>query len=96
MIYVQMNEHSDRAKFVHGAKDPSDVPPNLAAHLRFLDEAYPEIDIEFEVIEGEFSAELIHTLSEKWDVPTNLMFLGSPTSQEGFKLAELGGVRLII
>jgi amino acid transporter len=96
MIYVQMNEHSDRAKFVHVAKDPSDVPPNLAAHLRFLDEAYPEIDIEFEVIEGEFSAELIHTLSEKWDVPTNLMFLGSPTSQEGFKLAELGGVRLII
>ena len=64
--------------------------------IRFLDEAYPEIDIEFVVVKGKFGPELIQELSDKWHVPTNLMFIGSPGGKLVYDLAELGGVRLII
>ena len=96
MLYIQTNEHSDRAKFVHVAPDKSSVPPNLTAHLQFLDEAYPDIGIEFEVIEGEFSENLIESLSKEWDIPTNLMFIGSPRESTNIDMRKLGEVRLII
>ena len=40
--------------------------------------------------------QLIQKLSEEWDIPTNLMFIGSPGGRLPYGLAELGGVRLII
>jgi len=39
---------------------------------------------------------LIESLSQKWKIPKNLMFIGSPGDHFLFGLAELGGVRLII
>ncbi len=96
MLYIQTNEHSNHAKFVHVAAGLSDAPPQLAEHLRFLDEAYPDIEIEFEVIVGKFSRALIESLSEKWDIPTNLMFIGSPRESTAVDMATLGEVRLIV
>ncbi len=93
---MRQNEHTNRLKVVTVVRDPSDVPPRLKTDLEFLDEAYPEIDIEFVVLEGTFGPELIHELSEQWDIPTNLMFIGSPRGHLMYGLAELGGVRLII
>jgi amino acid transporter len=96
MLYVAGNEDTNRIKVVTVIKDPSDVPERMEQDLQFLDEAYPEIDIEFVVLEGKFGPELIQELSEKWHVPTNLMFIGSPGGKLIYGLAELGGVRLII
>ena len=96
MLYVQANEETHRMKIVTVVRDQSDVPARLSQDIEFLDDAYPEIDIEFVVIEGIFGPELISDLSRKWDVPTNLMFIGSPRGRLGYGLAELGGVRLII
>ena len=76
--------------------DRSQVPAKLQSDLQFLDEAYPDIDIEFVVIEDKFSPDLIRRLSKEWNVPTNLMFIGSPRGKLAYGLAELGGVRLII
>ena len=69
---------------------------NLSEDLKFLDRAYPAIDIEFVVVEGVFSPELIQSLSEEWNIPTNLMFIGSPGDHFLYGISELGGVRLII
>jgi len=67
------------------------------AYLRvFLGEAYPDIDIEYVEVEGEFGPELIEKLSKKWKIPTNFMFIGSPGDHFPYRLEELGGVRLII
>ncbi len=96
MLYVRHNEHTNRLKVVTVVKDDAEVPPRLKPDLELLDEAYPEIDIEFVVLNGTFSPKLIQELSEKWNIPTNLMFIGSPQGHLMFGLAELGGVRLII
>jgi amino acid transporter len=96
MIYVRENEHTNRLKIVTVVKDEEAVPHKLRQDLTFLNEAYPAIDIEFVVIIGTFGPTLIAALSKQWRIPTNLMFIGSPSGHLIYGLAELGGVRLII
>ena len=96
MLYVRRNEQTNRIKFVTVVADPSDVPEKLPEEIQFLDEAYPEIDIEFVVVDGTFGPELIQQLSEEWRIPTNLMFIGSHGGRFQYDQAKLGGVRLII
>ncbi len=96
MLYILRNEHSSRVKIVTVVNDKSEVPPKLEKDLEFLDEAYPSIDIEFLVLEDRFNPGLVQKLSQQWNIPTNLMFIGSPGKSFPYGLAELGGVRLII
>ena len=96
MLYVRNNEHTNRIKVVTVVKDAKEVPARLEKDLEFLDEAYPEIDIEFVVYKGEFGPKLIQKLSKEWNIPTNFMFIASPGDHFLYGLAELGGVRLII
>ncbi len=96
MLYIKENEHTDRVKVVTVVPNGTPVPPKLAEHLKFLDEVYPEIDIEFVVVTGKFSPTLIQSLSTEWNIPTNLMFIGSPGDHLLYGVSELGGVRLII
>jgi len=96
MLYVRRNEPTNRIKVVTVVDDPVEVPDSLEKNLRFLDQAYPEIDIEFVVLTGTFGPALVEELSQKWGVPRNLMFIGSPGTHFLYGLAELGGVRLII
>ena len=96
VLYVLKNEHTSRIKVVTVVGDGDDPPPRLERDIGFLNEAYPEIDIELVVIRGRFGPELIQRLSKEWQVPTNFMFIGSPGDHFVYGLAELGGVRLII
>jgi len=96
MLYVQENEDSNRIKVVTVVADEQQIAPNLKRDLEFLNETYPEIDIEFVPVIGRFSPELIRELSEQWGIPPNLMFIGSPGTHFIYGLADLGGVRLII
>ncbi len=96
MQYVLANEDTNRIKVVTVVSKDEDVPDKLADDLQFLDEAYPQIDIEYVKRVGKFGPELINELSKEWNVPTNLMFIGSPGGRLPYGLAELGGVRLII
>jgi len=43
-----------------------------------------------------FGPELIERLSREWHIPKNYMFIGSPAGNFPHRVAELGGVRLII
>jgi hypothetical protein len=96
MLYVRNNEHTNRLKVVTVVQDESEIPSRLKKDLKFLDEAYPEIDIEFVIRHGRFGPKLVQELSEEWNIPTNFMFIGSPGDHFMFGLAELGGVRLIV
>lgn len=96
MLYVRQNEHTNRIKIVTVLAEAEEEPAKLRQDLEFLDEAYPEIDIEFVAIRGRFGPELIRQLSAEWRIPTNLMFIGSPGTHFIYGLADLGGVRLII
>ncbi len=96
MIYVQQNEDTNRIKFVTVVADKNAVAPHIEQELSFLNKAYPEIEIEFVPITGTFSPALIQQLSKEWNIPPNLMFIGSPGNHFIYGLADLGGVRLII
>ncbi|MGK0255289.1 MAG: amino acid transporter [Mariniflexile sp.] len=96
MLYITKNEHTKKLKIVLALDKDEVVPKNLPQEIDFLDREYPEIKIEFVLEKGTFSPELIRALSEKWNIPINFMFIGSPSDKFPYKIQELGGVRLII
>ncbi len=96
MLYIIKNEHTKKIKIVLALEKDQEVPPNLRMEIDFLNREYPEIAIEFLIIDGKFSPKLIKELSEKWNIPINFMFIGSPSDKFPYKIEELGGVRLII
>ncbi|MCB1121635.1 MAG: APC family permease, partial [Verrucomicrobiae bacterium] len=96
MLYIRRNEHTNRVKIVHVKKPDEPEVKKLAEDIKFLDEAYPEIEIDLVYRDGVFGPKLIAELSKEWNIPANLMFIGSPEGRLAYNLAELGGVRLII
>jgi hypothetical protein len=96
MLYVRQNEHTSRIKVVTVVSRKEDIASNLQHDLDVLDKVYPEIDIEFVPLFDTFGPELISRLSKEWNIPPNLMFIGSPGTHFIYGLADLGGVRLII
>jgi len=72
------------------------APEKFLTDFKVLDRAYPDIDMEYITIVGTFGPELIERLSKEWKVPKNFMFISSPGEKFSYKVAELGGVRLIL
>ena len=96
ILYIGDNEHTKNVKIVYVRKKDTEIPPNLEQEIDFLNKAYPDINIDFVIEEGVFTPEKIKSLSKKWNIPINFMFIGSPTEKFPYKIEELGGVRLII
>jgi hypothetical protein len=96
MLYILKNEHTKKIKIVLALDSGEKIPVNLRQEIDFLDKEYPDIAIEFLVVDGKFSPALIKKLSEEWHIPINFMFIGSPSNKFPYKIEELGGVRLII
>ena len=96
MLYIIKNEHTKKIKIVLALDKGQVVPQTLPQEIEFLGKEYPEIKIEFVVVDGKFTPELIQQLSTKWNIPINFMFIGSPSDKFPYKIEELGGVRLII
>ncbi|HLK97338.1 MAG TPA: APC family permease [Hymenobacter sp.] len=96
MIYIQENEETNRLRIVTVENEHFKAPENLVRDIETLDRAYPEIDIIYEKIQGHFGPELIEQLCHTRSVPTNFMFIGSPSQKFQYSIEDLGGVRLII
>jgi amino acid transporter len=96
MLYISKNEHTRKLKIVNVKDKKSRISKEMQQEMDFLDREYPKIDVEFIVIEGEFSPQLIEKLSKEWDIPINFMFIGSPGDKFPYKIEDMGGVRLII
>lgn len=96
MLYVSENENTNRLRIVNVHKD--EVPDNadLKRDLEVLDRAWPDIKINFIELKGHFGPDLINQLSKEWNIPTNFMFISSPSDRFPYRISELGGVRLII
>ncbi len=93
--YVENNETTKKLKIVHIKSDGANNDA-LKKDLEVLDRAYDDIDIEFLEIQGVFGPEIIDELSEKWKIPKNFMFIGSPGNKFSYRVSDLGGVRLIM
>ena len=96
MLYIAKNEHTQKIKIVSVIDANSALPKDFKQQIKFLDNEYPEISIEYIEVKGNFSPILIKQLSEKWDIPINFMFIGSPSDKFPYRVEEFGGVRLII
>ncbi|MCI5071569.1 APC family permease [bacterium] len=96
MLYVQKNEITKHITVIHVYQDKNTIPKNLEEDLHLLDEIYPEVQIDFVLIKGQFGPEMIDELSKKYHIPKNYMFIGAPSKRFPHRLADLGGVRLII
>ncbi|MCC2548435.1 APC family permease [Hymenobacter sp. BT175] len=96
MAYVVENEFTTRLKIVTLLRDGEKYPEDLLNDIRVLDRAYEQIVVDFVTLDGKFGPELIDELSQKWGIPKNFMFIGSPGDQFPYHISELGGVRLII
>lgn len=96
MIYVQENEITRRLKIVTVLKDGSKVADSFFNDLDVLDRAYPDIKIEYVQVHGVFGPEIIERLSAEWKIPINFMFISAPSDRFSHRVADLGGVRLII
>ena len=96
MMYVEANEITRKLKIVTVLKEGEHVRQTYRDDMKVLDRAYPDISIEFIEVQGEFGPALVHRLSTEWNIPPNFMFIGSPGDRFPYRLADLGGVRLII
>ncbi len=96
IIYVKENEITQKLKIVTVLQKENQLSETFIRDFEALDRAYPDIRIEYVQIPGVFGPEIIDKLSKEWDVPQNFMFIGSPSDRFPHRLADLGGVRLII
>lgn len=94
--YISANEDTRRIKIVHVIDKGEKLPDSLVHDIHVLDRAYPNIVIEFIEEPGAFGPNKIDELSDRWKIPVNFMFIGSPGDKFPYKLHELGEVRLII
>ncbi|SNR90550.1 APC family permease [Flavobacterium sp. ov086] len=93
--YVENNETTKKLKIVHVINGKVNNE-ELKRDLEVLDRAYDDIDIEFLEIKGVFGPDIIDELSQKWKIPKNFMFIGSPGNKFSYRVSDLGGVRLIM
>jgi amino acid transporter len=96
IMYVEENEITQKLKIVTVLKNEEQPNETFLRDLEALDRAYPDFKIEYIQIQGVFGPEIIARLSQEWQIPHNFMFIGSPSDRFPHRLADLGGVRLII
>ncbi|MBN1652105.1 MAG: APC family permease [Bacteroidales bacterium] len=96
MLYILRNEQTRKVKIVTVMKEGEKPPVTLKADLNFLNRLYPEMTIDYVIVEGNFGPELIQELANKWGILPNFMFIGVPGNKFPYHIEELGGVRLII
>lgn len=96
MIYISQNEVTNKVKIVSILE--KELPPGekFLADFDTLDRAYPDMDMEYIVLEGCFTPDMVDKLSTEWDIPKNFMFISSPGERFSYRVEELGGVRLIL
>ena len=96
LLYILKNENTRKIKFVTVLPEWEKASNELQQNIKFLDEEYEDIEIDFVVLNWEFCPKLIQELSIKWNIPVNFMFIGSPSHKFKYSIDELWWVRLII
>lgn len=96
MMYLHENEVTNKMKIVTILDKNKEPDPKFLSDFDTLDRAYPEVDMEYITMVGEFTPELVDKLSKEWNIPKNFMFISSPGERFSYRVDELGGVRLIL
>lgn len=95
-LYVLDNEQTRRLTLIHCYESEETIPSNLADQVKIIDQIYPDLRIDLLLVNGAFTPELIERLSQELRIAKNYMFIGTPGDRFPHRLADLGGVRLIM
>jgi hypothetical protein len=52
--------------------------------------------VDFVAVQGAFTPQLIEAISQRYKIPKNYMFIGTPGDHFPHRIEELGGVRLVL
>lgn len=96
VLYVLSNEQTSNLKVIHVYEDENKIPADLAKQLQTIDRLYPQLRVDFVAVRGEFTPELIEAISQRFGIPKNYMFIGTPGDHFPHRIEELGGVRLVL
>ncbi|KAG8857674.1 hypothetical protein FRB96_005692 [Tulasnella sp. 330] len=94
ILYIRKNEITARIIFLHAYMNITDIPPELEANVKLLDEAFPAITLDLIFLKGEFNPTLVEAASAKIDVPKSQMLMDTMGHEHGRSLADYGGVRV--
>lgn len=96
MMYLHENEVTNKIKIVTVLDKEQHPDPKFLSDFDTLDRAYPDVDMEYITLVGQFTPALVDELSHKWNIPKNFMFISSPGERFSYRVDELGGVRLVL
>ncbi|CAO3682867.1 unnamed protein product [Rhizopus stolonifer] len=94
--YVKKNEDTCHMKFVFLYKSLEDIPEELEANHRMMDEVYPKIQIDLVFIQGEFNPSTVDAVSRQLSISKAQMFMTCPSDKLTYSFGDLGGVRIIM
>eukprot|EP00211_Chloroparvula_japonica_P004990 CAMPEP_0119148174 /NCGR_PEP_ID=MMETSP1310-20130426/41452_1 /TAXON_ID=464262 /ORGANISM="Genus nov. species nov., Strain RCC2339" /LENGTH=881 /DNA_ID=CAMNT_0007140197 /DNA_START=98 /DNA_END=2743 /DNA_ORIENTATION=+ len=95
ILYARENELTNSIKVVHFLPSLSSTPKAWQESIILLDRIYPKMKIDLVLVEGTFSPRAVEKLSEILEVPSNFMFITSPSEDFQHNLKEFGGIRII-
>ncbi|KAI9917967.1 hypothetical protein PsorP6_012323 [Peronosclerospora sorghi] len=92
--YVMANEHTYCLRLVHVCELNAPVPREFEHVVNLFDHIYPSIKIDFIAVTGVFDPAMVQWLSMSMNIPTNMMFMRQPASENIHRVMGLG-VRVI-
>ncbi|KAG1139457.1 hypothetical protein G6F37_007277 [Rhizopus arrhizus] len=94
--YVKNNEDTGHMKFVYLYQNLDEIPEELEANHRMLDEVYPKIQIDLIFIQGLFNPCTVDAISRQLNIPKSQMFMACPSEKFEYSFGDFGGVRIIM
>ncbi|KAJ7052838.1 AAAP amino acid permease [Mycena amicta] len=94
ILYVRDNEETSCVKLEEGVGGEQ-VPSELEANARILDEAFPEITIDLIIIQDTFTSTSLGALAQRLGIPPSLMFMSCPGPRFPWAVVAETGVRII-
>ncbi|KAH9120730.1 hypothetical protein AeMF1_007228, partial [Aphanomyces euteiches] len=98
ILYVRANELTHNLRFIHVYPETTvaalETVSQLKEMIAMFDCVYPKLQLDFYSIVGAFEPATIEWISQKYNIPTNMMFLKQPSNVES-KAVSTYGVRVI-
>ncbi|KAH7928884.1 hypothetical protein BV22DRAFT_1030277 [Leucogyrophana mollusca] len=90
ILYVCQNEDTSCLKIVHFHDQMTDIPSELEANAKILDESFPEITIDLMLVDGTFEPLTVAALAHHLEIPRSLMFMSCPGPHFPHTTADFG------
>ncbi|TDL27804.1 hypothetical protein BD410DRAFT_893978 [Rickenella mellea] len=90
VTYVHENEETACLKLVHFYANVDEIPSELEANAKLLDEAFPNITIDLIFVQASFTPVVVASLSHRLNIPRSLMFMTCPGTHFPMDAGEFG------